>query len=363
MEISSVIEKTVSAIHSQEGRKKSVAERLFPLKSRALGFDCDAIPEGGLAFPVANWVPEGGVAGVDSGFVSKRLASVDLVLLRAMGVVFNYNAGVISSTKYFPDYFHFPEPHLAGNSLEQDEAEQSTSLLRLREEVSTAKSVIELHRPKYLFIDGSIVPQYQDKPRKESALSGKYSDIISEFESLYSCAEKENCTLIATVEDSRGSRFRQILQEEILARVHMLEPSELDGLFDSAILDYLLSVGERSCSFTYTKSIAQHPVLQDFNSKWSGAIYGMYLKPALYDRPLRVEFICHGGLKEKADEVASVAMALSSMHREYAFPSVLIDADLHAKLSPNEIDIVFNRILDKVGNSVRLKMRRDNRPF
>jgi hypothetical protein len=363
MEISFVIEKTVSAIHSQEARKKYVAEKLTHIKNNKLGFECEGIPENFISFQVEKWVPEGSIAGVDSGFISKKLASIDLVLLRAIGVVFNFKNGVVSSTNYYPDYFHFPEPYLAGDSLEFDEVEQSTSLLRLREEIRTAKSIIKTYKPNYLFIDGSIVPQYQDKPRKESALSGRYSDIISEFETFYACAEENNCTIIATVEDSRGSRFRQILQEELLPKSKLAKPEELNGLFDSAILDYLLSVGERSCAFTYTKNIAQHPVLQDFNSKWAKAIYGMYLKPSLYDRPLRVEFICHGGLKEKADEIASVAMALSSLHREYAYPSVLIDADMHAKLNPVEIDIVVNRIMDKLGNSVKLKMRRDNRPF
>ncbi|VVB99410.1 NurA domain protein [uncultured archaeon] len=369
MGISSVIEQTVKAIHSGEQRKKSVAERLGPLKKGILPSGCESFPENGLAFTVQDWVPQGLVAGVDSGFVAKRLASVDLVIIRAVGVVFDYKNGVVDSTKYFPDYFHFPEPHLSSGSLEQDEAEQSKSLMRLREEVGVMKKVIELHSPKYLFIDGSIVPQFQDKPRKESALTGNYSDIITEFESLYAVAEKHGCTLIATVEDSRGSRFRQILQDDILGREEgaakklSLIAQDLDGLSDSAILDYFLEVGERSCAFTYTKSISQHPVLQDFNSKWSKGIYGLYIKPAVLDRPLRCEFICHGGLKEKADEVASVALALSSMHREYAFPSVLIEADLRAKLHNDEIDLVFNKIWDKLGAGVKLRMRRENRPF
>ncbi|MEM4261883.1 MAG: hypothetical protein QXI10_02880, partial [Candidatus Diapherotrites archaeon] len=64
-----------------------------------------------------------------------------------------------------------------------------------------------------------------------------------------------------------------------------------------------------------------------------------------------------------ANEVASVVFALSSLHREYAYPSVLIDADLHARLSPQEIELVFNKIFDKLGGSSRLRLRRENRPF
>ena len=237
--------------------------------------------------------------------------------------------------------------------------------MRLKEEVGVSKKIIEEYSPKYLFIDGSIVPQYQDKPRKESELTDNYHGIISEFESLYALAQKHNTTLIATVEDSRGSRFRSILQDNVVEKMGSVRKEELDGIFDSSLLEYFLQVGERSCAFTYTKNIRQHPVLVDFNPQWAEGIYGLYVKPSALDRPLRVEFICHNKseLFEKADEIASVATALSSLHREYAYPSVLIEADFHAKLNNNEIDIVYNKIMDKLGASVKMRMRRDNRPF
>ena len=363
MDVSGVISRTVDIINSGEAKKRRCSSLLVPLKTKEFPF----LAEKNLSFPVNGWVPDCKIGGVDSGFVAKRLASIDLTLIRAMGVVFAYSNGILSSAKYFPGFFRFPEPFLNGASLEEDEAEQSKSLLRLKEEISASKKIIEGHSPKYCFIDGSIVPQFQDKPRHDSQLSGKYNGIISEFESLYSLAEEKNCTLISTVEDSRGSRFRQILQEEVLPSLNekVLAAGELDGIFDSSLLDYFLELGERSCAFTYTKNISQHPVLHDFSKEWGDSIFGFYLKPSLFDRPLRVEFICRdkSKIKEKADEVASVVFALSSMHKEYAYPSVLIEADLRAKLRPDEIDLVYNRILDKLGNSVKLRMRRDNRPF
>ena len=69
---------------------------------------------------------------------------------------------------------------------------------------------------RFSFIDGSIVPQYQDKPRKESQINDDYKSVIELFEELYKTAEENNCVLVSTVEDSRGSRFKQILQEEII---------------------------------------------------------------------------------------------------------------------------------------------------
>ncbi|HIH09347.1 MAG TPA: DNA double-strand break repair nuclease NurA [Candidatus Diapherotrites archaeon] len=363
MDINSVINETVNVINASEQRRKVCVECFLPLKNSDLPCACNGAPEGRLSFPVQRWVPDCLIGGVDSGFVAKRLATIDLVLVRAVGVVFDYQNGIVASTKYYPSYFRYPEPYISGASLEADEIEQSKSLLRLREEVRVSKKIIETYSPRYCFIDGSIVPQYQDKPRKESSLAGNYSDIIAEFESLYSTAEKYNCTLISTVEDSRGSRFRQILQEDVLAGNPVIEKGRLEGIFDSAFLDFFLEVGERSCAFTYTKDINQHPVLQDFNSKWAKSIYGLYVKPSQLDRPLRVEFISHFGLKEKADEVAAVAYALSCLHREYVYPSILIEADLRAKLRNDEIDLVYNKIMDKLGQGVKMRMRRENRPF
>ena len=236
--------------------------------------------------------------------------------------------------------------------------------MRLQQEVQTAKAVIEKYNPKYCFLDGSIVPQYQDKPRKDSRVNPLYHNILGEFQSLYEAAEKNSCKLVACVEDSRGSRFRGILQEEVLQKENLVEPAKLDNLFDSSLLDYMLNIKERTAAFHYTKDINKHPILMDYNEKWSKSIYGFYIKPSLYDRPLRVEFIYRGNsLTEYSAEIAAITLALSSLHREYAYPSILIEADMHARLKPEEIDVVFDKIMDKLGKNIKLKMRRDNRPF
>ena len=108
-----------------------------------------------------------------------------------------------------------------------------------------------------------------------------------------------------------------------------------------------------------------HPILSDFNEKYSKAVNVCYLKPSKYDRALRIEFLSNERnekLTEFVDKISPVICQLSSLHREYAFPSPLIEADLRAGLNPDEIEFVFNKIADKLGNNFRL-MRRDSRPF
>ena len=192
-----------------------------------------------------------------------------------------------------------------------------------------------------------------------------YRGVIDEFQNLYSVAEKNNCCLIGCVEDSRGSRIREILQKEVLPKTDILKPEFLDDMLDSLLLDSILDLGERSFAFPYTSGVKEHPILMDYDDKWANNIYAFYIKAAELDRPLRVEFLKdrNENLQEKTNEVASVVYSLSSMHREYAYPSVLIEADLRARLRPEEIDTVYNKIMDRLSVNTRLTMRRSNRPF
>jgi hypothetical protein len=340
-----VVNEAVDLIHSSESKKKKVAELLSAHKKE-------------LTARIAPCRENFCAGGVDSGFVSKKLSFIDVVLLRCAGVVFDYSKGKVAKTTYLPGFFRFPVPFLIKNALEEDELRCSTSLIRLKEEVRLSKELIEKHKPDYFFVDGSVVPQYQDKPRAESLINEQYHSIVDEFESFYEVAIENDCVLIGAIEDSRGSRFKGILEERFVPK------DFLNGLQDSAVLDYFLEQGERTVSFSYTQNISNHAILKDFDRKWSEQVHGMYLKPSVFDHPLRIEFLSPKNLLEtRTEEVASVAFALSSLHREYAYPSVLIEADMRARLSPEEIDVVFNKISDRLSKNIKIRQRRGNRPF
>ncbi|MBU0662186.1 DNA double-strand break repair nuclease NurA [Candidatus Micrarchaeota archaeon] len=368
MDISSLIKDAVSYINSYEERKRKIAAALAPLKKQKLEIanaNSTELLEGNFVFPVAPAELNFRCAGVDSGFMGKRLSSADIVLVRAAGVVFDYEKGKLAKAQYHPNFFSFPTPHLSNNALEDDEYACSMGLIRLREEVNVAREILQKYKPRYLFLDGSIVPQYADKPRSDSVVRNLYHEILQNFQSLYSEAEAKGCTLIACVEDSRGKRINELLRNEINRDETYISNKTLNGMFDWAILDYLLEVGERTMAFSYSGSIKKHPILADMPG-WREHIYGLYLRPAQYDRPLRIEFLCRGKGDEiaaRANEAAGAALALSSMHREYAYPAVLIEADLKAHLKQDEIEIVFGKIFDKLGKDTRLKLRRESRPF
>ncbi len=369
MGFASVIEDAVKAITGNEQQRERIAKSLFALRKKDFsGFHSRELLEKQFIFQVPKIELNARIAGIDSGFIGKPLHSIDIVLVRAVGTVFSFKKSVVDKAEYYPNFFSFPTPHIANLALDNNEFECSKSLLRLREEIGTAKKVIEKYSPDYCLLDGSIIPQYADKPRSNSPLVNNYYNIISEFQSLYETAEKNNCQLIACVEDSRGSRFNSILQETVLAKEKLCDAKQLDNCFDSVLLDHLLQKGERSFAFSYTKKISEHPILNEFEKKWAESVFAFYLKPSGFDRPLRVEFLHSRGensqaLTEHANNVAGIVFALSSLHREYAFPSVLIEADLRAGLKPEEVDLVFNKIRDKLGKKLSMQLRRNSRPF
>jgi len=352
------LKNAVNAISERHSFNEKLASSIFHLKGKLSpnGFES-------IVLSVAKSKVSSSVAGVDSGFVSKKLSFLDLILVKTAGVIFEYKDGALAKTTYYPAPFSFPVPKILREGLEKDESDQSVSLVRLREEINCAIEIIKKYKPNFLFIDGSLVPQYQDKPRKESELNEDYHSIISLFECLYKTADENNSILVSCVEDSRGNRFRQILQESILPLYTKISPSVLNSAYDVALLDYYLRPNERTFAFPYTNAIENHPILKDYSKEWANCVFVFYIKSAEFDKPLRVEFISKdiSKLKNLSSSIASVVFSLSSLHKEYSFPSILIEADLRAGLSEQEISVVYERLIDKLGNKIRL--RRSNRPF
>lgn len=366
MHLFSVIGQAVQTIQSNEQHRKRLAEQLLFLRDKNLFLsNSPELRETQFVFPLQPAELNARICGADSGFVSKSLHSIDLILVRAVGVLFDYQHGIVKNTKYWPNFFDFPKPLLSNHGLDLDELSVSMSLVRLKEEIALAKQMIEEQQPDFCLVDGSLVPQYADKPRKDSAISNEYHNLLRDFVELYKTAQKNKTQLVGCVEDSRGSRFQGIVRETVLPYFNQSKPAGLEFVLDSVLLDHVLQKNERSFAFSYTKSIRDHAILQDFGP-WGEALFACYVKPSELDRPLRIEFLhapSDGSLTEHANRIASTILSLSSLHREYAYPSVLIEADLRARLKPEEIDLVFNKICDQLSKKVRMQLRRNSRPF
>ncbi|MFH1752293.1 MAG: DNA double-strand break repair nuclease NurA [archaeon] len=360
MNYNELISDAVSKINFSESNKKNLALNLAKLKGKKFPeLTENKFSENQLSFPVKKIPLTSVVAGIDSGFVAKSFHSSDLLLVKAMASIFSYDNGKLSKAQYYPNYYSFPKPVFTVDAMEAEELSCKRSLVRLEEELSLALSVLKKFKPDYLLLDGSIIPQYVDKSRHKK-IEGHYSSLIDLIQELYQSSIDLNCCLVGCVEDSRGARFSNIIQENLSSHLPF-DSSKLDNVFDSVLLNYFLNVGERTMVFSYSKSVKEHPVLSDLKKEFSENIQVFYLKPSPFDRPLRIEFL--NSSKCNLESLASTIQFLSSFHKEYAYPTVLIEADLRARLNPTEVNNIYHKVLDKLSKNAGLLLRRNSRPF
>jgi hypothetical protein len=294
------------------------------------------------------------IAAVDGGLLAQEFHGLDLVVTRAIAVLFEYKDSKRISHKYFPSAIAQPDVD-ALEYLDAHEFLWYKSLLRLRKELSTAREAVEKFKPEYMLLDGSVVPQISDKPSEDSEIRCLYDEVIGEYKRLYKAADLHNCTIVGVIKDSRGKRFIEIIRKYLGA-----EGENLGKAHDTGFLNFLLREGERTFAFRYAGTIKEHQVLKDLND-WSSKVSAFYLKASEADRPMRVEFI-EG--KKSFDEIASLIFTLSKISKNYAYPAILIEADMRAALDHGELDRVYGELVAKTGlRTSTMKLRRDSRPF
>lgn len=310
--------------------------------------------EGDLIFPVEAAKPNSVFAAVDGGLGDREFHGVDLVIGRAVACAFGYENGKLSSHHYLPN--KRPRPDVAARTgLDAHELTWFKSLFRLRQELSCAIAAIEKWKPAYLMLDGSVAPLVSDKPSEDSELNPMYLEVVELYRKLYSTAASSKCTLVGITKDSRGRRFVEMLSKNIGDEKNLIAHAS-----DTAFLDVLLKGGERTFAFGYSRHPSTNPVLKDLG-EWASKIVTFYLKPIDGDRPLRVEFLSTG---TTFSEVASAIAGLSVSHPHYAYPAILIEADLCAALEANEVERVVRDLNARIGGKRPLMpLRRDSRPF
>ncbi|QQR92667.1 MAG: DNA double-strand break repair nuclease NurA [Candidatus Iainarchaeum archaeon] len=361
MGFAQLLEKVVSFIKDSQTSRENVGKAIRTLNGKQL----QAVEAGEqqLAYGLQKPLLQGKFAGVDSGFISQSFYALDLMMIRSAGVCFEYEKGKVARSNYFPNSFGPPEPIVNTDGLEKDEFHKFVSLTRLQAEANNAAALIREHKPHVLFIDGSLIPMPADKPGSDSKLKKEYHQTIEAFQYLYAAAREHDCLLIGTIEDSRSERLKELLKEKILPK-HELQLDGMNSLQDASILDKTLNAGERSFAFTYAADTHKHAILMDFPFPIASQLHACYVKPSQWDYPIRCEFFSNAeNLTITATRVGEYVYAQSSLHKEYAFPSVLIEADLRAGLKPEEIEMVSDKIFSKVGRHTIHLRRRDRRPF
>ncbi|HSB47636.1 MAG TPA: DNA double-strand break repair nuclease NurA [Candidatus Bilamarchaeum sp.] len=275
------------------------------------------------------------VCAVDGGLLYERMHGADIILCRAVGVIFSYSGSKLSSHKYFPS--KIPEPELElRDSLDEHDALVFRSLIRLKHELSMANSILSAEKADVLLIDGSLLPLPSDRPGEGSGLSGLYGEVIGLYEALFAKAKQKDCLLFGVIKDSRSKK---------LARSAGLECA------DTLLCEHLLSAGERTRDFPYYDEKPAKDL-----AHLAGMVRVFYLRPSKDDSPLRVELLDTGDVSG----AASVLCTLCAISDAFAYPAALIEADMCAALDPAYLEAVESALASLSGLR---PLRRNSRPF
>ncbi|MHA1722968.1 MAG: DNA double-strand break repair nuclease NurA [Candidatus Baldrarchaeia archaeon] len=317
------------------------------------------------------------VAGVDGGVVSRSLHCADIIITRAVAAIFRFESENGPYVEYFPD--KFPEPIIIVNitPLSRINSEINANLERLKAELEVAIKVQDEYTIDAILLNGSILPQITDKPFTSNVLlTRKYDEILDLYLKLYEKSMETDTILAGVIEDSRSTRFMQIINRMLPHLIYRYP--ELKDLLnfdyrrvlrlmrDSDFLFRFLDVGERTLAFHYSESPYEHPILRDLKEKgWEPPITVFYLKTVEFDVPIRIEYLTSRfDPVTLANRLASIIYPLSSYHPEYATPSVIIEADARARLLESDLEIIYDSLVHAMGLTPSLlKLRRDRRPF
>jgi len=349
-----------------ENRRKKVGELLKEINS-STGLLLDKeIMEEKLIVPIEKTkLLDVVVSAVDGGLVKKSFHGLDLMLLRAIGVLFYYKDDKLEKVEYFPEAVPTPIPNVIFDPFSDLEFELKSNIERQITEINTASQLIEKLNPHILLLDGSIVPHYTERPSENSLLFPTYQKMIDSYKKLFEKVGEKGTILAGVIEDSRGARFCEIINKSILSKAKGVKDIKilLEKTKDTNLLSYVLNLNERSFVFRYSSNPEEHPVLKEFGSKLSYNIFTFYLKTAEFDRPIRIDFLGSKGIFNVANQLSSVLLALTA-HGTYGIPSVLIEADQRAKLTERDLDLFYHDLLTKTGNLASLfRLRREQRPF
>jgi len=351
-----------------ENKRKKIGELLREINSNTkLLLDQEVLEEKIIVSVSKAKLLEIKVAGVDGGLVKRSFHGIDLMLLRAIGVLFNYKDDKLEKVEYYPEAIPTPTAKMTFDPFSTLEFELNSNMERQIIEIKTARETIEKLNPAMIFLHGSIVPHYTEKPGKDSFLFPTYQRMIDSYKRLFEVAKEKGTIVAGIIEDSRGTRFCEIVNKNILSRAKAEITADIKPLLertkDSNLLSYALELNERSFVFRYSSKPEDHPVLKEFGNELAYLIFSFYLKTAEFDRPIRIDFLGNKGIFKVANQLSSVLLALAG-HSGYGIPSVLIEADQRAKLSKKDLELFYHDLINRTGNlASTFSLRREQRPF
>ncbi|TFG15259.1 DNA double-strand break repair nuclease NurA [Candidatus Thorarchaeota archaeon] len=314
------------------------------------------------------------IAAVDGGLVKKRYQSLDLIMKRAVGVVFSFQAEDSPAVEFYPSPFPNPviKPIIA--TLSSNEVDQIASLERLLSELTTTIGIIDEYHTDIVLLDGSLLFHPHDRPSKETLANEKFQEVLALYKQIYNKVSKGKTTLVGVVKDSRSRKFATMLGQvlpHILRKPQSFEKMKdidyrwlLNILRDCDLLGSFLKAGERSCIFRHSAE-SNNFMVEKSLSKWTSSIMVTYLKTVSNDLPVRFEVLTRSDeATAVVDKALAAILPLSSLHQEYGMPTPIVEADTRARIGRNEAEMIVDRLMALSGLAyATLERRRSRNPF
>ena len=343
------VESLAREIKNAEEKRKILAEII-----RNSEIHSNEFLEDSLIKPIERIEGNFSVAGVDSGMVRKSLHGIDLILIKVVGVVFYFEDGKLKDAKYYSPSTFF-EPIIFQDPFSEIELDAATNIFRQMKEVKAAEKVLKEFKPDFILLDGSILPHYVSNLDKDSFLYPYFKDMIAAYKSLFASVKSSKSILAGVIEDSRASRFCNLISENL--KIDKELTLILERSKDTNLLDYVLKKGERTTSFFYSsflERIAASP-LKEFNLR---EFASFYIKLSDVDAPLRVDFLND---KENAANKISSVLSFLMTSEEYSMPTVLVEADIRARLSEKNLELFYQELAGRLGFLSSLRRERRER--
>jgi len=318
------------------------------------------------------------ITGIDGGLIRKRFRSMDLLITRAIAVVFQFISDEGPNVEFYPDPFPEPSVKLIMLSMSGPELDQLASLERMAAELRVTISALDEFHTDIILLDGSLFYHPRDRPPVGTVAHEKFQEVLALYRQLYNKVAKKRATLVGIVKDSRSTRIVNTLGD-ILPHI-LRNPSTFEKMQgvdyrwllkisrDCDLLDTFLEEGERTFAFRYSGELPQNSNSPHNDlTTWASSIWVTYLKTARHDLPLRVEVMVKSDGAEgiqQLNRALSAILPLSCQHPEYGLPSPIVEADARARISNNEARLVIDRLMALSGLTYStLEKRRARNPF
>jgi hypothetical protein len=323
-------------VNEMENQRKQVGDFLRESDSFTSLELTDQIKEEKIIIPVDSMQMNSKIAGVGIDLVKKSFHGAELMFLRSMAAISSYKDNQVLSTEYYPEDMPNPDVRTVPEIFSYTEIETDKTVERLIKEISIVREAIEKFEPDSIFLNGPLIPD-NIVISEESLLYERYKQLIDNYNKLFDSLKNKKTVLAGIVQDSRGTRFCEVLNNIFLAHIHPNTPIELKIVLNKSndvnLLNYVLQKNERSFVFPYSSKL-DHPILEEINER--NNIFVFYLRTSEFDKPIRIEFFSNDPV-DLANRIASILLANYEISN-HSMPSVIMEANQKAKLSDKDTE-------------------------